>query len=90
MAFARRFQSEDLPFSNVYDNIVATGVVLWRLRKTQLTFLMKTISAQCEEEEFWCAGGCEDESYMCDGYMDCDDGSDETSCAGENTMSMKE
>ena len=50
----------------------------------------ETISARCtEEDEFWCAGGCEDESYLCDGEMDCDGGFDETSCAGENTMSMK-
>ena len=26
---------------------------------------------------------------MCNGYIDCGDGSDEISCAGENTMSMK-
>lgn len=43
-----------------------------------LTYLQKSLTKQCTEEEFKCSdGSCIPMYWHCDGTVDCDDSSDE-------------
>jgi len=48
---------------------------------TILTTIEPTTDVSCPDEFFTCAdGGCVQNSWVCDGDNDCEDGSDEVEC----------
>lgn len=52
--------------------------------------LLSTLPQACDVEEFLCGDGrsCVSESWLCDGELDCPDGSDETPALCESIINM--
>ena len=69
-------------------NVQLEVVCQRRMSIVCLMFLSRT-ECSAEDEKFHCHdGGCMLLEYVCDGYNDCDDGSDEINC-GESTRRLR-
>ena len=70
------YDAENFLLKQFFFNITYTLFVSLMISNRFMKFL------ECSYESLYCDGGCIEPSFICDGWEDCSDGSDEKSCPG--------